>query len=526
MTQPVKPNSAASPDELAREEAALRVLIDDLEVYSAHCLQIKDKQGDMIPLRWNTAQRITHDLLEEQLKRTGKVRALVLKYRQGGISTYIAARFYHRATTRFGRSVFVVAHEQKATDNLFKMVKRFHDANPIPVSTGYTNAKELVFDVLGSGYSLATAGTKDVGRSHTAQLLHGSEYAFWGNAQMHLAGIGSTVGDVPGTEIILESTANGLGNSFHELWQGAEAGLNEWLPIFLPWFIQPEYCAPLRADLLLDETDKLYQKAYSLSDEQMQWRANKLATYGKGFAWLFDQEYPATAAMAFKTSTMDSLISPHDVALAVNSQYLDLAQPLVIGVDPASDGVGRTDRTAIAFRCGRTCFQLEYHNNLSTMQLAGRLAKYWTEGVRIAGQTLFPSALFVDKGGLGVGIVDRLEELNIPVIGVQFAERASEPEIYLNKRAEMWWLMKHWFEDHPCRVPNEGQLISDVCAPQPVDNSMGKKQLESKKQMAKRQVRSPDGGDALALTFAAPVQMSARQTERQGAYRPATAAGY
>lgn len=470
---------------------ALGVLANDLEVFCAHCLKIKTKTGEMAPFLWNTAQRIVHEKLDKQLRETGKVRALVLKYRQGGISTYVAARFYHKATTQVGQNVFVVAHEQKATDNLFGMAKRYHDYNPLPVSTGNTNAKELIFDALEGGYKLATAGTKDVGRSNTAQLLHGSEYAFWDNAQMHLAGIGSTVGDVPGTEIILESTANGLGNSFHELWQAAEAGQNEWLPIFLPWFIQPEYRAPVRSDLDLSKDDLKYQKAYGLDMEQMQWRANKIATYGKGFAWLFAQEFPATAAEAFQSSTQNPLISPQDVMEAVNSKYRERQGPLLIGCDPAEEGM---DRTAIVFRQGRTVFRIEYHEKKRPMEVAGILAKYWTE--------FRPDGMFVDKGGIGAGIVDRLRELYIPVIAVNFGAGATDPELYENKRAECWWRMKEWVEDHPNRLPNDAALISDLIAPQPAPTSKNKRLLESKKDMRKRGVRSPDGGDALAVTFA------------------------
>lgn len=505
--------------EQEQQEAGLRVLAANLEVFCAHCLQIKTKTGEMIPFTWNKSQQIVHKKLEQQLKETGKVRALILKYRQGGISTYIAGRFYHKATMVFGQNVFVVAHEQKATDNLFKMVKRYHDHNPMPVSTGYTNAKELVFDQLGSGYGLATAGTKDVGRSATAQLLHGSEYAFWANAQMHLAGIGSTVGDVPGTEIILESTANGLGNSFHELWQGAEAGTNEWLPIFLPWFIQPEYRAPVRPDLELDEEDVKYKDAYGLDMEQMQWRANKISTYGKGFEWLFRQEFPATAAEAFQSATQNPLISPNDVMAAVNSKYADMNAPLVIGCDPAGDGAADTDRTAIAFRRGRVCFRVEYHQSLNTMQIAGKLAEYWTD--------MNPDAMFIDKGGLGAGIYDRLVELNIPVVGVNNAERARNPEVYENKRAEMWHAMKEWFEDQPCRIPRDSALISDICAPQPApDSSSGRKLLEKKVDMKKRGVRSPDGADALALTFTEPVAYRVSNIAGGGGWKAPTTAGY
>lgn len=508
------------------QELGLLTLRDNLEIFSANCLKVKDKSGVMQPLIFNRAQRYVHDRLEQQRRETGKVRAIILKGRQQGMSTYVGARFYHATTMRQGQTALIVAHEQKATDNLFKMVRRFHDYNPLPVSTGNTNAKELIFDRLQGGYVLATAGTKDVGRGQTAQLAHLSEYGFWQNAQSHMAGLGNIVSDMDGTEIIIESTANGLGNAFHETWQDAEIGKGDFIAIFVPFFWQEEYRAPVRNDLVLDEGDLIYQSAYGLDAEQMQWRRNKIVSYGDDYAWLFSQEFPATPSLAFRTSTMNPLINPSAVMAAVNGDYLDLESPLVIGCDPAGDGEGKADRTAIAFRSGRTCFRIEYHDKLSTMQVAGKLAEYWTQGVTCNGRQLHPDAMFVDKGGLGSGIVDRLLELNIPVMGVSFAQQASKPDIYLNKRAEIWWTMRDWVKNNPCRLPNDAALISDMCAPQPVGNSLNKKQLESKKEMAKRQIRSPDGGDALALTFSEPVAPRSANPGRMTASRPATSAGY
>ena len=493
-------------------------LRDNLELFAGTCLQIKDKDGNVRPFLFNAAQRYVHERLEQQLKDTGKVRALILKGRQQGISTLLAARFYHKTTTQRGKTALIVAHEQKATDNLFKMVRRYHDHNPLPVSTGNTNAKELIFDRLDGGYMLATAGSKDVARGNTAQYAHLSEYAFWQNANMHMAGLGNIVADLPGTEMVMESTANGLGNAFHSLWQDAEAGLSDFIAIFVPWFWQDEYKAEVKPSFVMSDEDREYQATYGLSLEQMQWRANKIGSYGAGFQWLFDQEFPATAALAFKTSTQNPLISPNLVMQAVNSQYRDDHAPLIIGCDPAGDGTNDADRTAIVFRRGRMVFRVEYHSGLNTMQIAGKLAEYT--------RTYQPDGLFVDKGGLGAGVFDRLQELNIAVIGINSATAATDFERYENKRAEMWWTMLEWFEDQPCRMPNNAALIADITAPQPKVSSNGRKLLEKKDDMKKRGIRSPDGADALALTFAMPVATRGGLHTASNTNEPATSAGY
>ena len=501
-------------------EKTITALRDDIELHCETCMYVQNKRGERVLLEFNRAQRYIHARIEEQRKLTGKVRVIILKGRQQGASTYIGARFYCISSINFGRNAFIVAHEQKATDNLFKMVKRYHDHNPLAPSTSATNSKELVFNVLDGGYKLATAGSKDVGRSNTAQLLHASEFAFWDNAIMHMAGLGNAISDAPGTEIIIESTANGIGGPFHQMWQDAEAGIGEYIAIFVPWFWQDEYRAVIPEGFQLSPDDIKYIEAYGLDMAQMAWRANKVTLYGKGFEWLFDQEYPATPALAFRSSTADPLITPTTVMTSVNSQYRERTGAFVIGCDPAEYGA---DRTAIAFRHGRVVYRIEYHEKKGPMEVAGILAAYYKQ--------FQPDAIFVDKIGIGSGIVDRLKELKVPVIGVNSAERAQDSERYANKRAEIWYRYKEWLEDTPNRMPNDAALIADTSAPGYKTSSNGARLIESKIDMKKRGVRSPDGGDAIAMTFAenvVPRALREEQARRHSAGRQgaATSAGY
>lgn len=500
--------------------AAVQAVREKFLVFAATCLVIRDKAGKARKLVLNRAQQYAHDKIEEQKAATGKVRALVLKGRQQGISTYIAARFYWLTSLFKGIRTFVMAHEQKASDNLFGMAKRYNENNPFAPTTSADSAKELTFGGLDSGYKVATAGSKDTGRSFTAQLLHGSEFAFWKNASTHLAGIGNAVADEDGTEIILESTGNGIGTPFHELWQKAEAGDCEYIAIFIPWFWQPEYKSDIpEKGLELTKEDLEYQQAFSLTDRQMAWRRNKISTYGTGHEWLFDQEYPATPAMAFKSPTANPLISPLLVSKAQNSKYSQRYGPLIIGCDPAEYG---DDRTAIVFRQGRVVFRIETYEKKGPMEVAGMIAAYYRE--------FDPDAILIDRIGIGSGIVDRLREQNIPVIGVNSAETPEDSLTYANRRAEMWWRMQEWFEDSPVRIPKDMALASDLSAPGFKHNSNGLKLLESKDSMRSRGIRSPDIGDALALTFAVNVASRSHDDSHAGrssnAGLPASNAGY
>jgi len=497
---------------LKTEELATRKrLRDDLEFYSKNCMLIRSKSGSVQALRFNRAQQYIHERLEDQKRRTGKVRALILKGRQQGCSTYVSARYYHASSWRKGVRTFILTHEDAATQNLFEMVNRYHENCPdfVRPSTGAANAKELLFDVLDSGYKVGTAGTKGVGRSSTVQLFHGSEVAFWKNAETHAAGVLQAVPNEDGTEVILESTANGIGNFYHQNWLAAERGEGDFIAIFVPWFWQEEYRRDVRAGLDLTEEERTYAELYGLDNGQMAWRRNKISEL-KDPA-LFKQEYPATAAEAFQMSGHDSFIKPELVAQARKS-VREESGPLVMGFDPARFG---DDGSALARRRGRKVIKVERRNKLTTMEGAG-----WIKQVI---DTESPARVFIDVGGLGVGIYDRLVEMGYDEIvkPVNFGSAPLEPpkvgedgkEIGggpVNRRAEIWMASRDWLaQEGGADIPDVDSLQGDACGPGYKYDSNSRVLLESKEAMRARGVPSPDEWDSVALTFAEPVPVSA-----------------
>lgn len=276
----------------------IQALRNDLLYYAPNCLRIRSKSGAIEPLRLNAAQRILHQAIEGQLATIGRVRVIGLKGRQQGFSTYIQGRNYWKVTQRRGVRAFILTHEDEATRNLYEMAQRFHELAPASVKppARVDSARELRFDGLDSGYRVGTAGSRGVGRSATLQYFHGSEVAFWPHAETHLAGVLQAVPNEPGTEAVLESTANGVGGVFHTLWKDAEAGIGDYLPVFLPWFLQAEY----RRDATGFEPDgeELRLAArYGLDFEQLAWRRAKIAELKS--LQLFRQEYPCEAEEAF-----------------------------------------------------------------------------------------------------------------------------------------------------------------------------------------------------------------------------------
>jgi hypothetical protein len=489
-----------------RERAIRQRLKDDYPHYAAKCLKIRTKEGSVEPFLLNKAQQYIHQRLEEQKQRTGRVRAIVLKGRQQGCSTYVEGRYYWRVTHRKGVRAFILTHDAEATNNLFDMALRYHEnCHPLvqPV-IGASNSKELSFSELDSGYKIGTAGNKGVGRSSTIQYLHGSEVAFWPNAAEHAKGILQAVPDLPDTEIILESTANGLGNYYHEQWQQAETGESEFIAIFVPWFWQEEYRKTPAEKITLTEIERDLKQQFSLDDDQLNWRRTKvieLSANGVDGEKAFKQEYPCTAAEAFQTSGEDSLISP-DLVLKARKSIAEEYGSLIIGVDPARFG---DDRTSIIRRRGRVAYKLESHSKKDTMEVAGI--------VHLIIKQEKPTKVFIDVGGLGAGVVDRLREMGYEkiIVAVNSGEKALDQAKYFNKRAEMWGVMKEWLIDTPCQIPDSDTLHADLCAPSYKFDSNTRLQLEKKEEMKKRGLRSPDEGDALALTFAFPVAQQQTQ---------------
>lgn len=504
----------------SREREIRRSLRDSLPRYAAKCLMVRPKAGGVnVRFVFNALQSELHERLEAQRARTGKVRALILKGRQIGISTYVGARFFHRATHGHGIGVYILTHEVQATKTLFGMVDRYYVNLPdlVRPSSSADNANELFFGKLDSGYAVGTAGAKATGRSKMIQLFHGSEVAFWPEQLSHFAGVIQGVPDLPGTEIILESTANGMGDEFHGRWQEAEAGKSDYEAIFLPWFRHAEYRRTVTPDFVLDDDDQEYASAHGLDLEQMAWRRAKITELRDPL--LFKQEYPATAAEAFQLTGHDSFIRP-ELVLKARKASLEGIGRLVIGVDPSRFGA---DRFALAWRRGRRIEKVEGKHNLDSVAGAN-----WVKSVIDADK---PAKVFIDVGGIGAGVYDLLRDWGYSdrdsgdrnvVRSIDFGGAPQQTEqLYSqadgkpmapprNRRAEMWMRSRDWLEDvGSADIPDTDELQADACAPTYTYDTMQRLLIESKEHMRKRGVRSPDYWDAVALTFAEPVPAEA-----------------
>lgn len=508
-------------------------LTDELEFFNEHAgIVVQDKRGELVPFRLNLAQRYIHDRLEEQRRKFGWVRALLLKGRQQGGSTYIENRFFHRIVRRLAPRAFILSHESKTTDNLFAMVRRFYE-NMLPAfrpTLGADNPRQMSFPGLDATYSAGTAGNEQAGRGTTSQLLHGSEIAYWKAAYAIMDGALQSIALLAGTEIILESTANGPAGLFYDMCKRAIRGIGDFILIFVPWFWQDEY--ERDPETLTDwtgeptEEEEQFCRTYFADPfpyhllpitreralRKIAWRRAKIVELAErnsdeaGRA-KFRAIYPSNPIEAFLASAIGLVRADAITTARANYAHknLDEFSARIAGVDPAGDGK-KSDRTVISIRQGRRLDKVLKFPKMRPMELAGIVAKLISEE--------HLDMVFIDRG-YGEGTIDRLYELGFKrrVTGVAFNERPMN-EKYLNKRAEIIIEAALWINTGDgVAIPDDDEVHADLAAmPLDKETSNGVKYLPPKEQIVADFGRSPDIFDSLALTFAYPV----RRTEAAG----------
>jgi hypothetical protein len=207
--------------------------------------------------------------------------------------------------------------------------------------------------------------------------------------------------------------------------------------------------------------------------------------------------FPRLSDMQFISTDAVRAAQLRDVAVT-------LADPLVMGVDVARSTAG--DETVIAFRKGNDARMIPWVRMRTddTMEIAAKVFDLYSR--------YGANALFVDSGGVGGGVYDRLLQLGVPALAVDAgkpddrAGATTDPTRYANKRAAMWGAMKAWLASGGLPPENDmkglsAQMIGPMygySARKGVDGIV----LEAKKDMKKRGLPSPDMADALALTFA------------------------
>ncbi len=379
-------------------------------------LKIRTKTSNQTIFRLNRAQQEYSFRCSNQ--------NVVLKARQVGITTYIAARFFVQTITQRGTMSMQVTQDRESAEDIFRIVRRFWENLPDEAREGFLrtshrNARQLVFPGLDSEYCLASAA-ENAGRGRTIQNLHCSEVSRWGReGDEALASLRAAV--VPGGEIVLESTPNGAGGLFYEEWQRAED--TGYTRHFFPWWYEAGYALEPGANfppLTQEELD--LAAIHGLKTEQIAWRRKQWASL-RGLAVQEFAEDPVSCFRASGECVFDlgaveqALRGSVEVLEVRDNQRLMIWLPVqpgreyVIGVDPAGGGVeGDYSCAEVIDRpLGTQCAEL--HGHYPPRELAQKLVEL--------GKEYNTALLAVERNNHGHGVLACLRNLEYPRVFMQ-----------------------------------------------------------------------------------------------------------
>jgi hypothetical protein len=282
-------------------------------------LRLRDRDGYVRPLVANAAQW----RFEERRGRQN----IVLKARQMGMTTWVAARFFLRTITNPGTLTLQVAHTREAAETIFRIVQRMWEELPEDMQQGplvrsRSNAGQMVFPQIDSEYRVASAYDVGAGRGLSLQNLHCSEVSRWpGDAAMTLAGLRAAL--APKGELVLESTPNGAYGAFYDEWCGGmDAGEdpNGLVRHFLPWWMEAAYVAAPVAPRAMTDEEAMLVGRYGLSREQIGFRRGLERTYGglrsQEFAENPETCFRATGACFFDVEAIERRMAEVNCALS------------------------------------------------------------------------------------------------------------------------------------------------------------------------------------------------------------------
>jgi hypothetical protein len=379
-------------------------------------LKIRTKKGHVRYLKLNRAQK------EYSAKCTK--RNIVLKARQVGVTTYVAARFFVQTITRPGTLTVQVAHSDESAEAIFKMVHRFWENLPNErvhrgaLIKSRSNVRQIVFPKLDSEYRVETAGD-NAGRGLTIHNLHCSEVSRWDrDAGDTLASLRAAV--VPDGEIVLESTPNGAAGTFYEEWEKAdETGYTRH---FFPWWFEDTYkedvtpgsVRPLNVYPLNDEEKELMAR-HGLNEQQIAWRRTRWQEMCSQAAQEYAEDpvscFLASGECVFEMAAIELATSKAADASETkeNGRELIWFPPnkekwqYIIGVDTAGGGSEGDYSCAqvIERSMGLQCAEL--HGHFPPYELAHRLVEL--------GKRYGTALIAVERNNHGYGVLAHLKDL-------------------------------------------------------------------------------------------------------------------
>lgn len=301
----------------------------NFERFGAEQLYIKPRQaGPLVTLKLDTAQQLLNSKVEADFGRRGYCRIVTLKGRQSGWSTYGQARLFHSATLHENYDTLLVALDESNTRSIFDMAHLFYKQmdDDIKPQIKYSTKRELVFanpdrrtqsdhPGLNSRMNFQSSTNVLAGTGITRQALHASECAKWHPEHIRdlITSLLPAIHPVPGTLVILESTAFSGGDYFREMCEDAREGGGEYIWCFVPWWLNCQHTTPLLKGEKIEPTQeekslmKLASKGqpnddvppHDITPEQIKWY--RAMYHALGDEGEFEQEYPRSFKSAWQS---------------------------------------------------------------------------------------------------------------------------------------------------------------------------------------------------------------------------------
>lgn len=238
------------------DQLKLAKLMRDFPRYAAGLWKVQPKVGQPRPFKLNNAQLVCQYSIDQQRKAGKPVRQKFLKYRQGGISTYTCGLMQHGTQTERGCIALSIADKLDLPRQWLRRAKEWLRQTPSmlkPIAKA-TNQIELYFEELASRYYIGSAEGTTPGMGDTIRRFHGSEVAKWAHPLDMLDDLLPAVPLAPETYVIFESTGEMVGDYWHKGWWASRRGEDDYVALFLPWFIHEEYV--LDASDIIDLTPR------------------------------------------------------------------------------------------------------------------------------------------------------------------------------------------------------------------------------------------------------------------------------
>jgi hypothetical protein len=448
-----------------------------------NALTIRNKSGQTVPLILTGPQRRMVETVRQRRRIGRPVRIVALKARQIHMSVAVASIIWREIAFLPGQHAVCMGDVYRTSANLWSYYQQFQESYKPYLgikqleAAGQQKGKKLEW----AGDSWAQFGSAEAatsGRSYSIRHLHLSEYAFYGDAATLMTGLMQSVPDDPGTTVIVESTANGLGGEFYDLWQRANdpQRCGDWVPLFVGWHEHPEYQTPL-ADSReafyrsLNQEERILYEQHRCTLEQLFWRRNKIATACEGSVERFHQEYPSTPEEAFLVSGRpvfngaDLALMPIDRAPITGRLRLtedfparrivlepaelgeltvfrrpDRTRAYAIGVDTArgidrgTGGAGKSDPDYCAAQV------LDIDTGEQVASLRGRFSPaHWAEQVSTLGKWFNTAFLVPEANENGLAVIEHLLTLGYPIAAIYKRKRMPDDRGPLDLHELGWW---------------------------------------------------------------------------------------